>query len=247
MALRNYSNTVNPTSLTTPASNSATTLNVASTAGFPSAPFTVGVDRGTPDEEAMLVTAVTATTMTVVRGYDGTTGMSHEAAAAVEHCVIALDYTEANLHIEDTGRDDHSQYLNQLRVQDHLPKTFTGSSQQSASPFTTTYKEVNRVTVPAVSYARRVQVQASVAVALGPQNNTITLAIRSGGTTHGAGRGHNAAGGFVGTISAMTEWMLVLPSTAVTYQAMINRAAGSGGAVETSPNLNTITALAVRA
>lgn len=245
--IRNYSNTVSPTSLTAAASGSATTLHVASTAGFPSAPFTVGVDRGTPDEEAMLVTAVTATTMTVVRGYDGTSGVSHEVSAAVEHCVIALDYTEANRHIEDSGRDDHPQYLDAIRVQDYLPRTYTGSSQKSASPFTTTYKEVNRVVVAAESYARMVQVTANVAVALGPANNPITLAIQTGGGTIGAGRGHNAGGGFVGSITAVSEWDLLPANTSRTYTAMINRASGSGGAVETLPVANVITALAVRA
>lgn len=244
MATRNYLNTVSPTSLSTPATGSATTLNVASTAGFPSVPFTIGVDRGTPDEEAMLVTAITATTMTVVRGYDSSTATSHEATASVEHCVIALDYREANRHIEDANRDDHPQYLNLARMQDYLPRVYTGNSQKSASPFTASYKEVNRVQVPAAPFPRLVQVTATLAVALGAGHQLHTLAIRHNNVTIGAGTAYSNTG-LVGTIPATTGWVSLGANTVATYISAINRATGSGGAAETSPNLNVITAIAV--
>jgi microcystin-dependent protein len=117
MASRNYVNTTQPTSLTGAADDNDTSLTVASTAGFPTVPFTIGIERGDPaNEEVCLVTAVpNGTTFTVTRGYDGTDAVAHDAGVAVEHCVIALDYRDANAHIYDTGRDDHTQYLNEAR------------------------------------------------------------------------------------------------------------------------------------
>jgi microcystin-dependent protein len=117
MAARNYLNTVQPTSLVGAATNSATSLEVASNTGFPTPPYTIAIDRGDPaNEEVCLVTAhPDSTHMTVTRGYDGTTGVAHDAGVSVEHAVAAVDYADANDHIFDTGRDDHTQYLTTAR------------------------------------------------------------------------------------------------------------------------------------
>ena len=92
---RNYSNTAPPVSLTVAATNVATTLTVASTTGYPAAPFLLGLERGTANEEVVLCTATTATTFTVTRGYDGTSGKAHAIGTSVEHTVAAIDYREA--------------------------------------------------------------------------------------------------------------------------------------------------------
>ncbi len=99
MAVRNYSNTAPPVALTVAVNTTATTLTVASTAGYPAAPFLLGLERGTPNEELALCTATTATTFTVQRGYDNTTAKAHALAASVEHTVGALEYREANVHV----------------------------------------------------------------------------------------------------------------------------------------------------
>lgn len=99
MAVRNYSNTAPPVSLTIGVSPSATQLTVASTAGYPTAPFLLGVERGTANEEVVLCTGLTATTFTVQRGYDNTTAKDHGITASVEHTVAAIDYREANAHV----------------------------------------------------------------------------------------------------------------------------------------------------
>lgn len=100
MPRRNYSNVAIPTSLTAGVDASVTTIPVASTAGYPATPFTVGMERGTVNEEVILVAGKTATTLTgVTRGYDSTAARSHSSGAAVEHCVAAIDFDEANAFI----------------------------------------------------------------------------------------------------------------------------------------------------
>lgn len=99
MSQRNYNNVTSLGTLSAPAASSATTLSTSGFSGFPSAPFTITVDRNTATEEICLVTGVGGSTLTVVRGYDGTAGQAHSAGATVEHTSVALDYTEANLHV----------------------------------------------------------------------------------------------------------------------------------------------------
>ena len=102
MTRRNYSNTAPPLTLQTTVNDTVGTLVVASTAGYPAVPFTLAIDRGTVNEEFCLCTAKTATQFTVTRGYDGTTGKAHTGGSAIiEHAIGALDYNEANLHMEN--------------------------------------------------------------------------------------------------------------------------------------------------
>lgn len=102
MTLRYYSNVAPPVVLTTTVDAVATALVVASTAGYPAVPFTLALDRGTGTEEFCLCTAKDATTFTVTRGYDGTTAVGHTGGVAViEHAIGAIDYREANLHMEE--------------------------------------------------------------------------------------------------------------------------------------------------
>lgn len=92
---RNYSNTAPPVALTVAATNVATTLTVASTTGYPAAPFLLGLERGTANEEVCLCTSLTATAFTVTRGYDNTTAKTHAIGTSVEHTVAAIDYAQA--------------------------------------------------------------------------------------------------------------------------------------------------------
>lgn len=110
MATRNYVNGAPLLTLAVEVNASAVTLEVSSTSGFPTAPFVIALERGTVNEEVVLCTAKTSTTFTVTRGWDGTTGKAHAAGAAVEHTTAAIDYSEANTHINSTG-DVHTQYI----------------------------------------------------------------------------------------------------------------------------------------
>lgn len=111
MALRNYTNTAPLLQISGDINPAATVITVSSTSGFPAAPFTLALERGTVNAEAVLCTAKTATTFTVTRGWDGTTAVTHLSGAPIEHTTVAADYVDANAHIFDTARDDHTQYL----------------------------------------------------------------------------------------------------------------------------------------
>lgn len=99
MSLRNFSSVAVATTLSAGINASTTSVGVAAVTGWPSAPFLIRVDENTASEEVMLVTAVVGTTLTVTRGYDSTVGVSHSSGATVAHCVSAIDFREANAHV----------------------------------------------------------------------------------------------------------------------------------------------------
>ncbi|MFF6988350.1 hypothetical protein [Streptomyces sp. NPDC010273] len=100
-----YSNTAVQTTLGGNISNSATSFTVASTTGFPaSVPFVLAIDYGAATEELVLVTAPPAgTTLTVTRGFSGTSAQSHSIGAVVRHVVNAQDLTDFRTHEASTG------------------------------------------------------------------------------------------------------------------------------------------------
>lgn len=124
MPQRQYANTAQPTSLTGSIDNAATTLPVASTTGYPSPPFLVAIERGTANEEVVLVQSKTANAFAnCIRGYDSTVAATHAAGKAVEHTTAAVDYREMSDHIYNTALDQHPQYLTIIRHSqiDHGP------------------------------------------------------------------------------------------------------------------------------
>ena len=97
---RYYSSVAIDTTLTGAVNSSATSITVASTSGFPASyPYTLALDYDTSSEELVNVTAAAGLTLTIVRGQDGTTGVSHDAGAAVKHVASARDYREPQDHI----------------------------------------------------------------------------------------------------------------------------------------------------
>lgn len=101
--------------------NVSTVIVVTSGTGYPSGgtnPFVIVIDRGLASEEKVLVQSRSGTSLTVAssgRGYDGTTATSHADGAYLEHVLDADTLDEANAHVNDDTRDDHSQYLNTTR------------------------------------------------------------------------------------------------------------------------------------
>lgn len=102
MSARNYTNTATPAALTGSITAADTVFSLSSFAGYPAAPFTAAIERGTAFEEIVLVTAVSGTTVTATRGYDGTTAKTHPAGGGFLHVVVAKDYAEANAHVSAT-------------------------------------------------------------------------------------------------------------------------------------------------
>jgi hypothetical protein len=100
MARRYYSSTAARTTLAADINSSVTTVGVTAVTGWPTSfPYTIILDQDTINEEVVEVTARTGTTLTVIRGVDGTTGVAHSAGAAVNHGVSARDFDEPNLHV----------------------------------------------------------------------------------------------------------------------------------------------------
>lgn len=100
---RFYSNTAVSTTLSGGINNSVTSMTVGSVSGFPvSFPYTLVIDRGTASEELVQVSSAAGTVLTVVRGVDSTTAVTHSAGAAVEHAVSARDFREPQEHIDNT-------------------------------------------------------------------------------------------------------------------------------------------------
>lgn len=101
---RYYSNTAVETTLSGGINNSVTSIVVGSVSGFPvSFPYTLVIDQATASEELVTVTAAAGTTLTVTRGSDSTSAVTHSAGAAVKHVASARDFREPQEHIDSTA------------------------------------------------------------------------------------------------------------------------------------------------
>lgn len=99
MAVRFYSNTAPPTTLTAGINAITTTITIASAAGLPVfQPYTLAIDPDTPTMELVEVTAAAGTTLTVTRAIDGTSASLHSAGAVVMHVTSARDQAESRAH-----------------------------------------------------------------------------------------------------------------------------------------------------
>lgn len=94
-----YSNIASPTTLSGNINNSVTTATVAATTGWPgSTPYVVAFDYGTANEELCKVTSNASGTLTIVRGFGGTSAVAHSTGAVVRHVVNAQDLTDFRSH-----------------------------------------------------------------------------------------------------------------------------------------------------
>jgi len=76
---------------------------VGATVGYPTSfPYVLAVDYNASSEELVLVTAVSGTTITIIRGYNGTTAVAHSTGAVVRHVIIAQDLTDTQDHYAAT-------------------------------------------------------------------------------------------------------------------------------------------------
>jgi len=106
VGIRNYSNEARPLSLSSRAESDDDQIfvNAPGTGDYPEPPFLLAAERGTNREEIMLCTAKTTNSFTVSRGFDGTDPVTHESGSPIEHTVAAIDFREANQHVND---DEH--------------------------------------------------------------------------------------------------------------------------------------------
>ena len=103
MPRRYFSSTAARTTLSVNIDASVTTMAVAAVSGWPTQfPYTLLVDEGTVNEEIVEVTARSGTTLSVVRGVDGSSAVPHSAGAIVQHGVSARDFDEPNAHVNNS-------------------------------------------------------------------------------------------------------------------------------------------------
>jgi hypothetical protein len=99
MASRYYSAVAQDTTVTSNITSSSTSVTVAAVVGYPSSyPFVLALDYNTASEELVTVTGVSGLTLTITRGYNGTTATAHNAGAVVRHVITAQDLTDAQNH-----------------------------------------------------------------------------------------------------------------------------------------------------
>jgi hypothetical protein len=85
-------------------SNTDTTISLTDATTYPlgNNPFAIVIDRGTPDEEKILILSRSANTLTVIeRGYDGTTAFPHTGGAFVDHVLDAAVIQNMNVTTYD--------------------------------------------------------------------------------------------------------------------------------------------------
>lgn len=105
MARREYQGAAVPTTITSAITNSATSLTLTASTGWPTGSFSAVIDPGLAGEEKILCTSRSGATVTITtRGYDGTTAASHNAGATIYPVPTAIDFDEANAHtVASTG------------------------------------------------------------------------------------------------------------------------------------------------
>jgi hypothetical protein len=100
---RYYSATAQDTYVTSPITSGALTVIVAAVNGYPSSyPFVLALDYNQSTEELVQVTGVSGVTLTIIRGFNGTTAVGHAAAAVVRHVITAQDMTDGQTHYAAT-------------------------------------------------------------------------------------------------------------------------------------------------
>jgi hypothetical protein len=103
MPARNYTSILDAKSLSVTMNSSVTTMQLNNLTGIPSYPFTMVIEPDTANEEIITVSALSSgTTVTVVRGQDGTTAVGHDSGSQVRHMITARDLQEPQDHIYDS-------------------------------------------------------------------------------------------------------------------------------------------------
>jgi len=130
---RYYSSTAVTTTLSSTIGVSDAQINVASSSGFPSSyPYTLILEKDSANEEIVTVTGQVGSAFSVTRGVDGTSARTHSAGTAVEHGVIALDFTDQRSH-QAAGSDVHDIGASSSVVGTDTTQTLTNKTLTSAA------------------------------------------------------------------------------------------------------------------
>ena len=104
MPSRYYSAIAQDTTLASGITNAANTMTASALVGFPASfPYVIAVDYNAASEELVLVTNAVGTTLTITRGFNGSTAVAHAAGAVIRHVIVAQDLTDAQAHYDATS------------------------------------------------------------------------------------------------------------------------------------------------
>lgn len=230
MAIRNYANTGQTSTLTAAIGATDTSVTVAGYAGDPTPPFTAALARGTVTEEVVLVTAVAGSTLTIQRGYDGTSAQAQGAGTTFQEVVVAQDFREANAHVNATvavhglaagsavvGTTDAQSLTNKTLIAPTLSSpTFSGSTTMAAVTITTLTVS-GATALAAFSASALASLNGGATVPTG-QKITLTDAPATGTDAVNKTYVDGAVGGATGSSSAATANLLVKRDAAARAQ-----------------------------
>lgn len=104
MSARKFAGGAVATTLAGSINSSATTLALTDASSWPATgTFSIVLDRGSAGEEKILGTRSGNTFTVTTRGYDGSSPVSHTSGVTAEHIATAIDFQEANDHINATS------------------------------------------------------------------------------------------------------------------------------------------------
>lgn len=100
MSRRHYVDNAPTCTLASPAGSTDTTITLSSATGLPATfPYTGTLDLGLSTAENVMVTAAAGAVLTVTRNIDSLGAFSHITGSNFNHTSVALDYDEANSHV----------------------------------------------------------------------------------------------------------------------------------------------------
>lgn len=103
MTIRHFIDNAPAVALTATIDNATITVPVNSLIGFPTQfPYTATIDRGTASAEQVLVNSTVGLNLSVTRNHNGLGAYSHTIGALFEHTADAVDFSEANAHVNAT-------------------------------------------------------------------------------------------------------------------------------------------------
>jgi len=104
MSRREYKGAATPCTIVSTITSSSTTISISDATNWPTGSFSIVIDPGLAGEEKLLITSRTSTTLTVTtRGYDNTTASAHTTGAIIYPVPTAIDFDEANSHVNSTA------------------------------------------------------------------------------------------------------------------------------------------------
>jgi hypothetical protein len=202
---RNFSATAIETTLVNSISSAATgdtttSVSVVSVSGFPSVPYTLILGPDTNREEVVTVTAASSTTLTIVRGQDGTQAQSHTAGTSVRHGVSGRDFREEQTHIAARGYDADTAILtNAGQTHVHGLQTGDGSVVGSTQLVTLTRKTLTTPTINGATISGAVTSTATITGGTVTAATITSSTVTSSTITSGTLGSNLAAGGFLVT------------------------------------------------